>query len=521
MFKRILIAASLLAASAPAFPQAGQFPSGFVQGNATASAGQSKPSAVTAILDRALGSTRGAILERGSSGWGIVGPGATAGLAWISGGTGVDPSYAALGISGGGTGCISASGTCLDNITGFSSTTGYLTRTGPGSYSFSFPAFSQVTGSAACSQLPAMTGVVTTTAGSCAHAYPSANANTVLSNWTGPAAAPIFNVWPACANDGAHALVYINGTGLQCGVLTTGGTVTSVIPGAGLVSSVAASCSQSAFTTSGTLSTSECVNAQSGTSYAILDGDRAKLITTSNASAQAYTIAQAGAASAFVAGWYSDIQNNSTIGSVGAVTLTPTTSTINGLTSLKIYPGVSGRLVSDGSNYRFIFSTAPGEWTLLASLTGTTISDTADITATYNHYWIHVNNCIPATATATIFFQVHASAAFQNTSYIGSISESTAGGAPAGASPTTGVQLGTATSTSADPGLGGDISFDLPAAAQRKRINFSNAGQATSGGDAVIISTGYWNATTAIDGFQIIPSTGAFTSCRADLYGRL
>lgn len=229
MLKRILIAASLwLAASAPVWSQAGQFPSGWVQGNAGASPGQGKPNAVTAILDRALGSTRGAIIERGSTGWGIVGPSATAGLPWVSGGTGVDPAYIALGIVGGGTGCISASGTCLDNITGFSATTGYLTRTGAGTYAFSFPAFSQVTGSVACSQEPARTGVVTAPAGSCANVYPNANANTVLSNWGGSAAVPIFNTWPACANDGAHGLVYVNGTGLVCASLTTGGNVTNV-----------------------------------------------------------------------------------------------------------------------------------------------------------------------------------------------------------------------------------------------------------------------------------------------------
>lgn len=40
-----------------------------------------------------------------------------------------------LGISRGGTNCAAASGTCLDNITGFSAT-GFLTRTGAGTYAF-------------------------------------------------------------------------------------------------------------------------------------------------------------------------------------------------------------------------------------------------------------------------------------------------------------------------------------------------------------------------------------------------
>jgi hypothetical protein len=95
----------------------------------------------------------------------------------------------------------------------------------------------------------------------------------------------------------------------------------------------------------------ETVNAQTGTSYAILDGDRGKLITASNAAAQAYSIAQAGAASAFAAGWYVDIYNKSTNTS-GIVTVTPTTSTIDGAATLVIPPGSGVRIVSDGTNYQ-------------------------------------------------------------------------------------------------------------------------------------------------------------------------
>jgi hypothetical protein len=71
--KKLFIAAALLVvAGAPAFPQAGQFPSGTVMGNSGAGKAQGIPSTVTSILDRALGSTRGALIERGASGWGLV-----------------------------------------------------------------------------------------------------------------------------------------------------------------------------------------------------------------------------------------------------------------------------------------------------------------------------------------------------------------------------------------------------------------------------------------------------------------
>lgn len=80
-----------------------QIPAGSVIGNSTAAARPARGETVTAILDRALGSTRGAIIERGASGWGLIGPG-TAGLPYVSNGAGADPSYQVLPATGGGTG---------------------------------------------------------------------------------------------------------------------------------------------------------------------------------------------------------------------------------------------------------------------------------------------------------------------------------------------------------------------------------------------------------------------------------
>ncbi|XUM21076.1 hypothetical protein ACRAVF_27320 [Bradyrhizobium oligotrophicum S58] len=71
----------------------GQLKAGQVWGNPSASEQRGVPSNVTAILDQALGSTRGAILERGLSTWGLIAPAATAGLPFVSNGTGADPTY--------------------------------------------------------------------------------------------------------------------------------------------------------------------------------------------------------------------------------------------------------------------------------------------------------------------------------------------------------------------------------------------------------------------------------------------
>lgn len=129
------------------------------------------------------------------------------------------------------------------------------------------------------------------------------------------------------------------------------GTMTQVTPGSGLVSSVSSSCSQGVITTSGTLSGAQCLNAQTGTTYTFVNGDRAKLVTAANASAQAYTLPQAGASNEFQSGWYVDVRNVSTV-LAGVVTVTPATSTINGAASLVLYPGQSARIVSDGINYQ-------------------------------------------------------------------------------------------------------------------------------------------------------------------------
>jgi len=96
---------------------------------------------------------------------------------------------------------------------------------------------------------------------------------------------------------------------------------------------------------SNTLRSVRLVNAQTGVAYAIVTGDRAKLITISNAAAVAVTLPQAGAN--FPAGWYCDVQNRG----AGAVTITPATSTIDGVASLVLTQGQGCRIFSDGVNY--------------------------------------------------------------------------------------------------------------------------------------------------------------------------
>lgn len=88
-------------------------------------------------------------------------------------------------------------------------------------------------------------------------------------------------------------------------------------------------------------------NTQTGTSYTVLTGDRGKWITYSNAAAVAVTLPQANGTT-FGGGWYSYHEN---IG-VGTVTITPTTSTLNGGTAIVLRTGEWALIESDNTNYR-------------------------------------------------------------------------------------------------------------------------------------------------------------------------
>lgn len=101
--------------------------------------------------------------------------------------------------------------------------------------------------------------------------------------------------------------------------------------------------------------TSEPVNPQTGVSYTVVASDQAKLLTFTNAGAIAVTLPQA--TGSFGAGWWAEFV--CLPGSVGSVTVTPTTSTIDGLTTLVLAPGNAARVVSDGTNYQVQRGTRP------------------------------------------------------------------------------------------------------------------------------------------------------------------
>ena len=111
------------------------------------------------------------------------------------------------------------------------------------------------------------------------------------------------------------------------------------------------------------------LNTQTGTAYTILQTDRKKLVTFSNASAIAVTLPQA--TGFFKVGWSTTLKN---VGN-GKVTITPTTSTIGGATSLTLEKGQAVKLLSDGTNYHVIKQGSAGFYAQTTAPTPAEVGD--------------------------------------------------------------------------------------------------------------------------------------------------
>jgi hypothetical protein len=150
--------------------------------------------------------------------------------------------------------------------------------------------------------------------------------------------------------DGGSSVVLTQNQGLRIASDGTNYFTQRGVGKAGTVTSVATTCGTSGgtITGSGTISGSETVNSQTGSSpYAIQQSDCGQLISRNQSLAVLDTIAQAGSGGNFLAGYYFDYQCRGT----GGCTITPTTSTIDGASSLAFTQNTGARIASDGSNY--------------------------------------------------------------------------------------------------------------------------------------------------------------------------
>lgn len=219
-------------------------------------------------------------------------------------------------------------------LTGLAATTGVFT--------LAQPSFSNLSGSLTCAQLPALTGVISTAGGTCTTTGSSITLETNGSN-----------------NSSQSLLNFVN---------TAGGTgLTFTNPSGGIVSATLANSAGGGTSvllgtqTSPAQGDYECYdgapalvnctpgvipNAQTGTSYTVLSADRSKPITRTNSSDSTETLPQAGSAG-FGGNFYYCV---TALGG-GKLTITPTTSTINGASTLVILTGQTACINSDNSNY--------------------------------------------------------------------------------------------------------------------------------------------------------------------------
>jgi hypothetical protein len=191
----------------------------------------------------------------------------------------------------------------------------------------------------------------------------------------------------------ANSSGLLSGTGADCGAGGGGSLPTSAALLASNSSAAATAVSVGAglAINSAVLNANALINAQTGTSYTILTTDSGKLDTFSNASAIAVTLPSA-TTSGFGAGFSFDVQD------VGAstVTITPTTSTINGAATLVLTANKGCSITSDGTNYQVSACTAVDASSLNLSVGGGT-------SATPNcSYSLNYSTATAASGTFTI-----------------------------------------------------------------------------------------------------------------------
>ncbi len=466
----------------------------------------------------------------------------------ISGGGGATPNtFGTLGIVGGGTNCASASGTCLDNITGFASN-GFVQRTGAGTYALTSPIPVSNGGTNLASGTSGGILGYTATGTLASSALLAANGFVI-----GGGAGATPTALTACTNgqipvgltSGAPACQTLAG---DITTVTSGGTVTI----ANSAITVAKQANATAWTMEG--------NFTSGSAAPQFSTIGALTAKASPAAGDLVMIQDITAGGQFKQATVSSIGSAGSVASIagntGAFTLTngiTNTSNAIGLVipvisanggtgvvspaihTIPINQGASAQnnsgtgtlgqaLISQGASADPAFKS--GALVLLNTLTASnsaTLSDTTSLTSAFNEYDIVFENVIPATNAVSCEFQIHTAGGFISANYLANVMEfaSSAVNSTAATSFIPCSQASTLSNIAAFGISGTYRIYNASSTTQTKYVagQFSMyTGTLNVGG----MVSGVWTGgVTAVDGFQVLMSAGNITSGTIKVYGKL
>ena len=191
------------------------------------------------------------------------------------GGNSSSMTFGTLGVAAGGTNCTSASGTCVDNISGFSST-GFINRTGAGTYAFT-STIGLINGGTGANLTASNGGIVYSDAAAMAILSGTATANQIV--MSGVSVAPAWSTATYPATTTVNQLLYSSSTNTIAG-LATGNNGVLITSGAGApsISSTLPAAVQGNITALGTIAS----GVWTGTDIALADGGTNASLTANN-----------------------------------------------------------------------------------------------------------------------------------------------------------------------------------------------------------------------------------------------
>lgn len=230
------------------------------------------------------------------------------------------------------------------------------------------------------------------------------------------------------------------------------------------------------------------------------------------------------AAATLGAKWFVDIRNDGT----GVITLDPNNSeTIDGVTTIKMYPGEAFRVVCDGSGFKTIGRQRGLILLSSQSASGsTTIDFTTLIDSGFDEYELHGTNIILATDAVNLWLRVSEDAGANWKSgasdYGYSVTSLNGTTTPVPESGSTGAAQILLNRNTIDNAAGTNINFEIkcfiPSSAVKHSFRYDTVFQSTNVERAMGVGR-YAGTSNAINGLRILASSGNITSGDFRLYG--